>query len=340
MFRYIGNKSAIVSDLLNIITQDVEENSVFYDPMCGTASVCEILAQRGFKVIASDSLTFPSMHAEVRIRLNQEPKFSKLGMRYSEVITFLNNSKAISDYFANEFSDEGNPKNASKPRMYFTGQNAMKIDGVLKILNSWYSEKIINNSENKLLRHDLIMAANKVANIAGTYGHYRSTFSKSSQVELRLKPSSFNEFASKENKVFVGNAEDLVPRMTMDYLYLDPPYKKRQYAANYHLLETIARGDKPEAIGESGLRDWWPQYSDFCSKRKIAGAFEQILKSGNFRGAFVSYSEDGLLTDKEMSRILSQFGKVKRRSIMHKRFKSNKSNLGDTVKEYVYEIRP
>ncbi len=29
--------------------------------------------------------------------------------------------------------------------------------------------------------------------------------------------------------------------------YVDPPYMKRQYAANYHLLETIAKGDNPVA---------------------------------------------------------------------------------------------
>ncbi|MCZ5120468.1 DNA adenine methylase [Escherichia coli] len=37
-----------------------------------------------------------------------------------------------------------------------------------------------------------------------------------------------------------------------DLCYIDPPYMKRQYAANYHILETLARGDEPEA-----MRYWW-----------------------------------------------------------------------------------
>ena len=31
-----------------------------------------------------------------------------------------------------------------------------------------------------------------------------------------------------------------------DVVYLDPPYNERQYSANYHVLETIAKYDNPE----------------------------------------------------------------------------------------------
>ena len=41
-----------------------------------------------------------------------------------------------------------------------------------------------------------------------------------------------------------------------DTVYLDPPYTKRQYAAYYHVLETLAYGDEPEVSGVTGLRPW------------------------------------------------------------------------------------
>ena len=42
--------------------------------------------------------------------------------------------------------------------------------------------------------------------------------------------------------------------MRGDILYLDPPYNARQYIANYHLLETVARYDSPKIKGLTGLR--------------------------------------------------------------------------------------
>ena len=45
------------------------------------------------------------------------------------------------------------------------------------------------------------------------------------------------------------------------YVILIPHISKRQYAANYHILETLHGNVEPEAIGDSGLRPWRDQYS-------------------------------------------------------------------------------
>ena len=41
----------------------------------------------------------------------------------------------------------------------------------------------------------------------------------------------------------------------------------RQYASNYHLLETIAKYDNPKIKGKTGLRDYSNQKSKFSQKR-------------------------------------------------------------------------
>jgi adenine-specific DNA-methyltransferase len=126
------------------------------------------------------------------------------------------------------------------------------------------------------------MAANDIANIAGTYGHYLSKFVKRAEDPILLKASSFSDVGNLSgHKVFRGYAEDVASQLKGDVCYIDPPYIKRQYAANYHILETIAREDEPEAIGESGLRPWRDQYSNFCSKVKIRGSFDKILTQIN-----------------------------------------------------------
>jgi adenine-specific DNA-methyltransferase len=139
--------------------------------------------------------------------------------------------------------------------------------------------------------------------------------------------------------VLQGPAERVASRISADLCYLDPPYKKRQYAANYHMLETLARGDEPEAIGISGLRDWWDQYSDFCSKLRIRSAFASVFERMDCPMFLISYSEDGLLTRQEMIDLLRTFGVVRVREIEYKRFRSNASSLAPKLTEYLFTLK-
>ena len=93
------------------------------------------------------------------------------------------------------------------------------------------------------------MAANDVANIAGTYGHYLSKLISRASLPLKLKPSSVIILPGDgRHMVMRGYAEDLAKSIECDLCYIDPPYMKRQYAANYHILETLAREDDPQRI--------------------------------------------------------------------------------------------
>jgi len=340
MYRYIGNKTAIIEPLLGILTEGLPTGAHFIDPMCGTASVSAALAEAGYRVTAADILTFPGYHAEVRLRMRKPPRFKLLGAEYFSVLDELNALPGSPGYYWKEYSEEGHPTNAEKPRLYFTAENAAHLDAIDSKMRLWKAEGKLSKEEWILLRHDLIMAVNKIANIAGTYGHYRSTFSKASLARLQLKPSKFNPWANASNKVLKGAAESITRHQKVDAIYLDPPYTKRQYGANYHLLETLAVGDNPQPIGESGLRDWWPQYSNFCSKRKIHQAFESVLSGGNYSTAFISYSEDGLIDAGELREILEMYGDVKMHTLSHKRFRSNQSRLSKSLLEYVFEVKP
>ena len=121
-------------------------------------------------------------------------------------------------------------------------------------------------------------------------------------------------------------------------MYLDPPYIKRQYAANYHILETIARGDFPDAVGKSGLRNWRDQYSNFCTKTKGIDSFEKVIRNSDCSNYIISYSEDGLFTIPELIDALKKYGKIELIEVDHKRFKSNNSKLAKKLKEYLIII--
>lgn len=338
-YRYIGNKTRLLSSLLEEVKSIVPDGATVCDLMCGTASVAEALRVAGYKVIANDLMTFSAHHAKVRLLIDKSPSFSKLKFKnYFEVQSHLENLKPYKGLFFREYSPSGVPINAERPRMYFTSENAAKIDAINREISNWLLEGKINDLENSLLRHDLVLAANKVANIAGTYGHYRSKWSNGALAELKLNPSNFISGYSTNHIVLQGRAEDVSHKIYADLCYIDPPYMKRQYAANYHIIETLARGDEPEAVGVSGLRPWRDQYSNFCTKTKIRNSFRDIFSQMHCNNFLISYSEDGLLSKEEMTELFSEFGNVSFKEILLPRFKSNQGGQGGVLKEYLFTV--
>lgn len=339
-YRYIGNKTRLLPVLLDSFSKVVKDGATVADIMCGTAAVSEALRTSEYRVIASDMMTFAAHHARVRLLLSEEPKFARIGLGgYAGVLNQLNQLKLRKGNFFKEYSPDGNPENGGEPRKYFSGENAGRIDAITAQLNQWQLEKTISEAENSLLRHDLVLASNRVANIAGTYGHHRSKWGTSALASLELRPATLLAGHRTDHIVYQGQAENVAPLIEADLCYIDPPYMKRQYAANYHIIETIARGDSPEAVGVSGLRPWRDQYSDFCSKVKIRDAFRMIFKSAQCDQFMISYSEDGLLTEEQLMELFSEVGTVSLRKIPLTRFRSNAGGQGGTVMEYLFHIK-
>ena len=150
------------------------------------------MREAGYKVTASDMMTYSYHHLNVLLKLQKAPEFKGLqneidlnkfknislfeASNYEGVLNYLNNLAPIKGYFWKEFSPDGNPTDTEKPRKYFTSSNAAKIDAIRNEIKRFKEENLITEIEHSLLLHDLIMAANDIANIAGTYGHYLSEF--------------------------------------------------------------------------------------------------------------------------------------------------------------------
>jgi adenine-specific DNA-methyltransferase len=338
MYRYIGNKTRLTHWLISRINELAPRGGIVADPMCGTASVAEALRGSGYRVVASDIMTYAVHHARVRLLLQGAPPFSGLDGTYREVLDRLNQLLPMPGFYHREYSPGGNPISGDLPRKYLTAANAAKLDAINRQINDWSARGSLSQLENSLLRHDLVLAVNRVANIAGTYGHYRSAFSKSSQAPLTLMPTTFLSEYRNDHIVLQGPAEDLASEISADVCYIDPPYMKRQYAANYHLIETVARGDEPEAIGVSGLRPWRDQYSVFCTRTRIQDAFRRLVKNADCPVFLISYSSDGLLKDEELADLFEPLGAVSLERRVFPRFKSNQSNLGPHVTEYLITL--
>jgi len=355
--RYIGSKVKIIDVVTNKISELVKPGSHISDLMTGTATVAIELRKLGYQVSSNDLMTYSYHHANTGLKHSQIPTFDMANSfinelytnediispafsnNYEKIISALNNSKPIKGFFWKEFSLEGAPHNMTKPRNYYSSENAAKIDAIRGNIAKMYKGNLLTSLEYSLVLHDLIMATNDIANIAGTYGHYMSKLSGRANTPLILSTSNLllkND--SDKHFVYQGYAEEVSKKINCDLCYIDPPYMKRQYAANYHILETIARGDTPEAIGVSGLRPWRDQYSNFCTKTKIRHSFREIFTNMKCNEFLISYSEDGLLNIEDFEELLTPFGDVQIDEFSHKRFKSNGSKLTNNLTEYLIHL--
>lgn len=338
-YRYIGNKTRLTDVLTALVEERVPPKARVADLMCGTGSVAAALADAGFCVTAGDIMTFAFFHARVRLTIVSEPPFEPLGKPYPDVLAELNTLPPRQGFFFREYSPAGHPRSGHAPRRYFSPENASRLDAINAKVGRWVRDGLITEDEHHLLRHDLVLAANRVANIAGTYGHFWSKWTNGALDGLELRPTAFSQRAMNGHVVLRGAAEETAHGLEVELCYLDPPYTKRQYAANYHIPETIARGDEPEAIGASGLRPWRDQYSNFCSKVRIRESFTRVITGMRCPRFLISYSEDGLLSRTDMLDFLANFGSVACHELEVPRFRSNQSPLGRYVTEYVFDLR-
>lgn len=329
-------------DIVTAISSEIGPSGTVADIMAGTGSVASALRSEGYQVIASDIMTYSKHHLVTQLLLDGAPSFGGLSRLvsvsgYSDVLAYLNHLSPCEGYFHREFSPGGSPLNGTPPRKYFTSENAARIDAIRIQIEDWCNNGLLTSVENSLLRHDLIMAVNEVANISGTYGYFHAVFNKNSLGNLCLRPTKFH-LGRTDNLVLQGYAEKLAKSISADLCYIDPPYIKRQYAANYHILETLARGDEPEAVGKSGLRPWRDQYSDFCTKTKSMDSFRQIMSSMDCPKFLISYSEDGLFPVAQLMDVFAEYGDVKLQEIEYKRFRSNNSRLNNKISEYLIHV--
>lgn len=122
-----------------------------------------------------------------------------------------------------------------------------------------------------------------------------------------------------------------------DIIYLDPPYNSRQYASNFHVLESICVYDKAQLKGKTGLRDYDSQRSNFCLKSKVYYEFEKLIENCDAKTIVMSYSTEGLLSKEEILSVLDKKGSCNVYQKEYRRFKTNSWTNGNTnLKELLF----
>jgi adenine-specific DNA-methyltransferase len=143
-------------------------------------------------------------------------------------------------------------------------------------------------------------------------------------------------FNAQKNEVFNTDSMQLIKDIDTDILYLDPPYNERQYAPNYHILETIAKYDNPVIKGITGMRDYSSQKSRFCSKDTALQSLEKIAREAKYKYLILSYNSEGIMPQKSIFEVLEKYGEIELVEFEYLRFKSN-SNGKSKNKKHICE---
>ncbi|MFO7674595.1 MAG: DNA adenine methylase [Lutibacter sp.] len=311
--NYIGSKHKLSSFLkdaiINTVGSDLS-NLVFCDLFAGTGSVGRTFKPLVKQVIANDVEFYSYV-------LNRNYIGNHESLMYEKHLSFLNNLKESEGFVFHNYSENG-----KEGRLYFSAENGRKIDAIRQQIEIWKSIGEITEDEYYFLLTSLIESADKVANTASVYGAYLKQLKKSAQKELILKPALFT-LNSNKHQVFNADSNALIKEIKGDILYLDPPYNERQYGSNYHLLNTIAKYDSFEPQGKTGLRNYYR--SDYCKKNEVKNSFEELIKNANFKHIFLSYNNEGLMTEDEVKSVMSTYGKYSLKTTNYQRFKADKT---------------
>lgn len=345
----MGHKQQLLPFIMTTIAMDVGDAYDVADIFSGTGAVSAEFKKHGYRVIANDHLYWCFTLTEAILLNNEEPTFreiiSEIGQYhsrtllhtpYDEVLAYLNTLEPVEGFIYHNYSPALEMHDGNG-RMYFTPENAGRIDSVRGKIMEW--ESLLTRGERALLLADLIRAANAVSNVAGTYGCYLKHWKSRALEQLLLKRSKLVFGSARDHRVFCEDANKLASEIASTIVYADPPYTKRQYAAYYHVLETIALRDNPKIQGSTGLRQWQTKSSDYCYRAKAPSVLENLVAKLNCRHFFLSYSEDGQIPHETIVGILSKYGQMKVYEAPYRRYKSSSLPHKDgLVMERLYHL--
>lgn len=335
--RFIGNKEKLVDWIYDELKFTNLKGGLFFDFFSGTTNVAKHFKKKGFQIVSSDLLYTSYILQKAYIENNTTPKFKNILDKIEEptslfpasnleiVLKHLDSLKPIEGFIYNNYTPDGT-SNLEIPRMYFTSSNGKKIDAIRTEIEDWFNSKLISEYEYYILIACLIETVPFYANISGVYAAFHKKWDPRAKKELKLRSINVID-NNKSNHTFNTNSLNLIKEYDYDIIYLDPPYNSRQYAPNYHLLETISKYDAPVIKGVTGLRDYSNQKSNFCVKAKALDELEIILSQANYKYLALSYNCEGIMKTEDIISTMKKYGELTFRDYAYLRYNSNNKGV-------------
>ncbi len=331
--RFIGNKESIVDQIDSFIDSKIASNDklILFDAFCGTGSVSDRLKKR-FHIIANDNLKWATVYTAGRL---YAPicHFEKLGF---DPFVFLNQScdKSHGFIYKTYAPTESN-------RMYFTPENASRIDYFRNQIEEWHKDELVTESEYLFLLACLVESVSKVSNTAGVYGAFLKKWDGRALKPIEFIKPLYNECIPEDIAIYNDKIENIISDVECDILYLDPPYTQNQYGTQYHLLETLILNDCPSVSKVTGSRPVMPMRSDWSKEYKVNILFDKIIAKTQARYIVLSYNNDGFMSKEFIEAVMKRYGKPETyccEKISYKKYQNWKSQNQKEHFEYLFFV--
>lgn len=314
--RYLGNKYKLLPFITKVVEENCENVNTVADLFAGTGAVASAFTDK--KIITNDNMysNYICHLAWFGSEDYSEEKIVNLITAYNHMVVKEDN------YMSENFADT-----------YFSLGDCRKIGFIRQDIEERFEKGLLNTRERALLITSLLYAMDKIANTCGHYDAYRQGVKFEKHLELWVPQP--DKDLNKNNVCYNRDTNELASEVDADLVYLDPPYNSRQYCDAYHLLENVARWEKPQVQGVARKMDRTLLKSDYCTQ-KAAAAFERLIDAIHAKYILLSYNNmakkgddrsNAKISDEDIMRILLKKGDVKIFAEDYKAFSTGKSDI-------------
>ena len=314
--RYLGNKHGLTGFIRETVDQHCPGVSSVIDIFSGTGAVANAFRD---KILITNDILYSNY-------VSNQCWFSPETYRPHVIIDAIASLNALS-------TNENNYVRKNFADTYFSADNCSKIGAARELIERARAKRLVNQREFAILLTSVLYGMDRIANTVGHYDAYRKNviFDKPLIFPVILPSADVSD----QNKIFNADANELIGELSGDLLYCDPPYNSRQYSDAYHLLENIARWQKPEVHGIARKMDRSSIKSDYNTVRAVE-AFRDLVAKADVKYIVFSYNNmaakgngrsNAKITDADIVKILSEKGSVQVFEKPYKSFSAGKSKI-------------
>ncbi len=316
--RYLGNKYKLLPFIKDVVEKENLVFESFADIFAGTGAVSSAFAKK--RIITNDLMY--SNYICNYAWFGAEKYNPDIIIDY--VVKYNSFNKTGANYMTKNFADT-----------YFSKSVCYKIGYIREDIEKSFKAGKINSRERAILITSLLYAMDKIAKTCGHYDAYRKGVGFDKKLELCVPLAETNN--DEKNCCYNIDANDLVKDLQADLVYIDPPYNSRQYCDAYHLLENVARWQKPKVFGVARKMDRSKMKSKYCTQ-SATQAFENLINDIHAKYILLSYNNmaekgndrsNAKISDVDIMRVLEKKGTVKVYSENYKAFTTGKSDITD-----------
>lgn len=317
--KYAGSKLKLIPQILQLVKK-VDAKTV-WDGFSGTTRVSQALAKSGYRVISNDIAVWSEVFGTCYLLNNKRPT------EYRGLIDHLNAVAPVDGWFTEFYGGQPNGGCAIQAdglKRPWQIHNTRKLDGIRQEIDALHLGKV----DKAVALTSLILALDQVDSSLGHFVSYLRDWSPRSYNVLNLQvPDVF--VSAQEHEVYRADVLSLVPLITADVAYFDPPYgsnndkmppSRVRYASYYHIWTSVCLFDKPVLFGKARRRADTTDtvaasvFEDFRKDDEggfvAVRAIERLIKATKSRWIILSYSSGGRATADELYDVIRRHGRV------------------------------